>query len=182
MIIGVISDTHGSLKSWQKIREKLHSAEIIVHCGDLFNHGPGNPLPVGYAPGELLETFNSLEKPFLAVKGNCDSEVDQMLIRVPLAYPFLFFQVEQYRIVATHGHIGQKEQWVKNCRIWDVDFLLLGHTHKWEIEKENGVIILNPGSTALPKNEPSFAFINTEEKNVKILNADDFSILKETSF
>jgi len=181
MKIGVVSDTHGSFKRWEMVWEFLKDSDIIIHCGDLFNHGPGNPTPDGYNPKKLLETFNSIEKPFLIVKGNCDSEVDQMFLNIPITYPYLFTLIENYKFLVSHGHLF-KDNFLQMGKRWEVDFLISGHTHLWKLEKNENIVILNPGSPSLPKNNPSFALIDTEEKKIKVLDIEKSSVLKEESF
>ncbi|HHW29057.1 MAG TPA: phosphodiesterase, partial [Syntrophomonadaceae bacterium] len=95
MRIGIISDTHGSLSSWQKVMSTLfRDVDLIIHAGDLLYHGPRNPLPDNYQPRGVAEAVNSLTVPFVIAQGNCDAEVDQMMINWPLQAPYAFLQIE----------------------------------------------------------------------------------------
>ena len=183
MKLGVISDTHGSLKGWEKGWEILKNSDVIIHCGDLFNHGPGNPVPEGYNPKELCNIFNNLSIPLLIVKGNCDSEVDQLFLKLPFSYPYLFVQFSELRILASHGHIFSDEEWEQIGEKWKINILISGHTHKWKLEKKSNIVILNPGSPSLPKcDEFTVAQIDTEERKVKVFNLDTKKVLVEESF
>ncbi len=184
MRIGVLSDTHGSLKGWELAWKIFSDADAIIHCGDLFNHGPGNPLPDGYSPAKLLETFNGINKLFLVVRGNCDSEVDQKFLNIPMVSPFLVFQIgDMPRIVATHGHHLDDTRWLDICRRkWKTDILLSGHTHRWKIDKIEGMFWLNPGSPSLPAAEPSAAVIDTDSKELQVFDLDTLRVLKTEKF
>lgn len=180
MEIGVISDTHGSLGAWEKSWQILKNSDIIIHCGDLFNHGPGNPIPEKYSPKELLNIFNNLQIPILISKGNCDSEVDQTFLNIPLASPFLFFQINNLRILVSHGHIFKEKEWIELGKKWKVNVLISGHTHIPILEKIENIIILNPGSPSLPKEKiPTCAIIDLNERLIKIHNLLDQSIIKK---
>ncbi|MFN4227723.1 MAG: phosphodiesterase [Candidatus Ratteibacteria bacterium] len=182
MKIGVISDTHGSLGGWEKAWEIIKDSNIIIHCGDLFNHGPGNPIPEKYSPKELLNIFNDLNISLLISKGNCDSEVDQTFLNIPLSNPFLLYQFNDLRILVSHGHIFKKEEWFELGKKWKINILISGHTHIPLLEKKENIIILNPGSPSLPKEKiPTCAIIDLKEGSIKILNLINQSVIwKET--
>lgn len=181
MKVGVISDTHGSLNGWEKSWELLKNTDIVIHCGDIFNHGPGNPLPEGYSPKKLLEIINTLEKPILIAKGNCDSEVDQMFLSIPICYPYIFSVIKNYPFLISHGHLF-KDNFIEIGKKWKVNFLISGHTHIWELEKKDNIIILNPGSPSLPKNDPSCAVIDLESKKAQVFEINKKQLLKEETF
>jgi putative phosphoesterase len=151
MRIGVISDTHGSISAWQKAYDKfLHQTDLIIHCGDLLYHGPRNPLPEEYKPSELCALFNTLAKPLVCVRGNCDAEVDQMILDHPIEAPYAHLFMGRWRILVHHGHQDRLPAKAEQ----NYNLIISGHTHLPGIKKENGVIYLNPGSPALPKNDP----------------------------
>ncbi|MCX7917661.1 MAG: phosphodiesterase, partial [bacterium] len=154
--------------------------DFIIHCGDLFNHGPGNPIPEKYSPRDLLNIFNNLEVPLLISKGNCDSEVDQTFLNIPFAYPFLFIKVDSFRFLASHGHLFKKDEWIELGKKWKINFLISGHTHIPYIEKKETLFIINPGSPSLPKEKiPTCAEINFKEGLIKLYNLHDFSIMQQ---
>ncbi len=182
MKIGIISDTHGGISGWQNAWEILKETQLIIHCGDIFNHGPGNPLPANYNPKELLNIFNNLRIPLLISKGNCDSEVDQTFLNIPLSFPFLFFQIENYRFIVSHGHLYSEEDLFQMSKKWNINFLISGHTHLWKLEKKGNIFIINPGSVSLPKNNPSFGLLDLSDKFISIYSVEDYKILKKIEF
>lgn len=182
MKIGIISDTHGSVGGWEKAWRILKESDLIVHCGDLFNHGPGNPVPEKYNPKELLNIFNTLDKPILIAKGNCDSEVDQTFLNIPMANPFLFFQINDIRFLVSHGHIFKKDEWINLGEKWKVNVLISGHTHIPNLENTGKLIILNPGSPSIPKEKPTVALLSLEEKKVEIFELENYKKIKQETF
>jgi putative phosphoesterase len=150
MKIGVISDTHGSLTAWQQAWRYLRQADLIIHCGDLLYHGPRNPLPEGYAPAELAQTINQTTQPLIIAKGNCDADVDQLLINFPIQTPYTQVFTPRWRILVHHGHtLGPTTlpAWANSYNL-----IISGHTHLPGIVKREERLFLNPGSPALPKN------------------------------
>jgi len=182
MKIGVISDTHGSVKGWEDAWKVIKDTDIIIHCGDILNHGPGNPLPENYSPKKLVEILNSLQIPLLIVKGNCDSEVDQLFLNYPFSSPFLLCQLDSIRIVASHGHLFKEEEWISLGEKWKVDILISGHTHLWKVERKDNLAVLNPGSPSLPKNEPTVAVIETDSRKIEIFNIQTTALITQLTF
>ncbi len=183
MKIGVVSDTHGGLKAWEDSRRFLDDTETIIHCGDVFNPGPGNPLPDRYAPRDLAAAINGSGVPLLMVKGNCDSEVDQLFLDPPLVSPILVYQVDFLKIVASHGHHFTEDEWLALGRKYKADILISGHTHRARLQHRDGVILLNPGSTALPKDgPPSVSVIDLHLKEIKIFDILNLSLITQSKF
>lgn len=171
MKVGVISDTHGSLAIWKKaLQGPLRDADLLIHTGDVLYHGPRNPLPEGYAPEDLAGEINSCPIPVLIVKGNCDSEVDQMLLNIPLQAPFLITDQPVGRILATHGHHYSPDQALELGRRFQIDIWISGHTHIPVLEKRDGLIFLNPGSCSLPKGDRPVA-------GVAVITADQVDLI-----
>lgn len=145
-----ISDVHGSLtwlnRALDKAREE--QADQIVMLGDFLYHGPRNPLPEGYDPQQVAETLNRYKRNIIAVRGNCDAEVDQMLIEFPIMADYALIFHEGRRIYATHGHGFSIEQLPP---LMEYDVFIQGHTHIPVADRKEGVYVLNPGSIALPK-------------------------------
>ena len=180
MNIGIISDTHGSLSAWTQAYENyLQKCDLIIHCGDILYHGPRNPLPDGYDPAGLAQSLNQSSKPIFFAKGNCDAEVDQLLINFPIEAPFVHLVTPEYRILAHHGHHYSAEN-IPSRTVTDYNLVISGHTHLPEIHQEGATLFLNPGSPSLPKNEPkqpSIAIL--EDSRIRIINPWTNQILIE---
>lgn len=101
------SDIHGSLPATERVLERFAAsgAQWLVILGDVLNHGPRNALPEGYAPAQVAERLNELASRIIAVRGNCDSEVDQMLLHFPMTAPWQQILTENQRLFLTHGHL-----------------------------------------------------------------------------
>ena len=155
MKIGVISDTHGHEMRWALAYEKLfRDADMILHAGDVLYHGPRNPMLADYNPAGLAQRINDCPVPVVIAKGNCDSEVDQMVIDSPIQSPYAYVLAGGKRIVITHGHTvetdAEKDAMAAH---WKADIFISGHIHTNVLEKRGGTIFLNPGSPALSKRE-----------------------------
>lgn len=172
MKIGVISDTHGSLLAWQNAYNScFQDVDWIIHCGDVLYHGPRNPLPEGYNPQALVNAIRTIRQPIIFAKGNCDAEIDQLLLEYPLESPYAHIFTPSLRILVTHGHHWDPEQPPLNlCKGYDL--IVSGHTHIPMLKKVSNLILLNPGSPALPKSEaktPTVAIIDTDQ--IRIVHA-----------
>ena len=152
MKIGVMSDTHGSLIYFEKALNILSECDVILHGGDILYHGPRNDLPEGYNPKGVITKLNEVDN-ILIARGNCDADVDQMVINHPIQSPYVMSQFGEVRIVMTHGYTDSKEDTVKKAKSMGADILILGHTHVKELYCDENLIVLNPGSTSIPKDE-----------------------------
>lgn len=182
MKIGVISDTHGSISAWKYALEGVfRDVDLLIHTGDVLYHGPRNPLPQGYDPGALVREINGCSIPLLFCRGNCDSEVDQMVLEAPLSAPYIFAQFGAVRIWAHHGHLFDDAESQSLAKRWAASICITGHTHVWRLDKKNGAAFLNPGSPALPKDDgiPTAGMVETGdgEAIASILSLDNGSIL-----
>ncbi len=172
-MIGVISDTHGDLISWEKVmREIFADVELILHCGDVLYHGPRNPLPPGYNPSKLAEAINNLEVPIIIAKGNCDAEVDQLVLDLPLLSPYAFLYWKNLKVLVNHGHLISAEERLRLAKRYSLDIFISGHTHQSEIKKEEGIIFLNPGSPSLPLGKAVATVATITEKEIKIVEVE----------
>jgi hypothetical protein len=147
------SDLHGSLPATQRMIELFlaSKAEHLILLGDLINFGPRNPLPEGHNPIAVAELLNEHAESIIAVRGNCDSEVDQMLLSFPIMsdYNIVLLPTGQ-KLFLTHGHIYNAE---KRPLLKRGDVIVHGHTHVSVAEWQGDQIIFNPGSTTFPRNE-----------------------------
>ncbi|WP_058301217.1 phosphodiesterase [Gorillibacterium timonense] len=145
-----MSDIHGSLSCLNQALEAFEQeqADALVILGDLMYHGPRNPLPEEYRPKDVADRLNAYKSRIVAVRGNCDSEVDQMLIEFPMLAEYAMLFYEGRRIFATHGHHHHIDDLPSLAA---GDLFIQGHTHVPVAEKRGDIIVLNPGSVSLPK-------------------------------
>lgn len=183
MRIGVISDTHGSVEAWRKAyKEFLSSADLIIHAGDVLYHGPRNPLPGTYDPAKLAQEINSSKVPVVIAKGNCDSDVDQLVISWPIEAPYAHCYVEGVRILVHHGHMISPSNLPAHINKKTCDIFISGHTHVAGISMCSGVLCLNPGSPSLSKTDgaiPTIGWIDDEA--AKIIRLDTGAVLEQHS-
>lgn len=174
------SDIHGSAIAARKLKDIFISekADFLVLCGDLLYHGPRNDLPLGYNPKEVIDILNSLKDKIIAVRGNCDTEVDQMVLDFPMLCDYTLICDEGIRMYVSHGHIYNKE---KPLKLLKNDLLICGHTHVLDISQNELFTYLNPGSVSIPKenNPPSYMTYENEVFKIKKLDGE---IIKEWSF
>ncbi|EKN5143194.1 phosphodiesterase [Yersinia enterocolitica] len=144
------SDLHGSLPATKKTLEIFDRSGVqwLVLLGDLLNHGPRNALPTGYQPAAVAECLNPYKNQIIAVRGNCDSEVDQMLLQFPIMADWQQIIMPETRLFLTHGHLYHPAA-LPPLRKGDV--LVYGHTHLPQAEWQDDVICFNPGSVSIPK-------------------------------
>lgn len=153
MKIMIASDIHGSAYYCQQMLEAFseEQADKLLLLGDILYHGPRNDLPKDYAPKEVIEMLNLRRESILCVRGNCDTEVDQMVLKFPIMADYCILYAGETAIYATHGHTFH----LKNLPpIQRGDILLHGHTHVPACEPfgENN-FYLNPGSISIPKED-----------------------------
>ena len=155
MKIGVISDTHGCQEHWAKAYNKFFKdADMIIHSGDVLYHGPRNPMLEDYNPAELADKINNCPQPVLICKGNCDSEVDQLVLNTPIQSPYVHAFVMDKHVVAIHGHtVESDEEKNKMAQAIKADIFITGHIHVNVLEKRGNTVFLNPGSPSLSKRE-----------------------------
>lgn len=158
----IASDLHGSAHYTQLLlqRYKEENARRLVLLGDILYHGPRNDLPERYAPKEVIAMLNPLAEQILAVRGNCDCEVDQMVLQFPILADYGFLMQEGRTIYLTHGHVINKD---KPLPFVKGDILLHGHTHIPACEDCGGFTYLNPGSVSIPKNGTPHSYMTLED-------------------
>lgn len=154
------SDIHGSAYYCRKLLEKFEEsgAERLILLGDILYHGPRNDLPAEYAPKEVIAMLNPLKDRIYAVRGNCDAEVDQMVLEFPIMADYGVLALDGKTFYATHGHIYDQDHLPP---MQPGDILVHGHTHLLKAERVGEITVLNPGSTSLPKggNPPTYAML-----------------------
>lgn len=150
MRIGILSDTHGGYKDFMIALEKMGDVDFILHLGDVLYHGPRNDLPGTYEPKKLAEFIKNMDN-IIFVRGNCDSEVDEMVTDKNIHENFRIIDFGDIRIYATHGHRESEDERVAAAENKFCDYLITGHTHIKKDVKTDTLHILNPGSTTIPK-------------------------------
>lgn len=150
MKIMFASDIHGSAYYCRKMLDLFASenADRLFLLGDILYHGPRNDLPKGYAPKEVIPMLNEIKDKILCVRGNCDTEVDQMVLDFPCLADYAVLSLGNRLIYATHGHVYNEDNLPP---LSDGDVLLFGHTHIPKCEKHDTYIAMNPGSVSIPK-------------------------------
>ncbi|QDF65339.1 phosphodiesterase [Shewanella sp. SNU WT4] len=180
MTLFIASDLHGSLTAGQAMLERFEQsgARYLLLLGDLLNHGPRNAIPDGYNPVQLAELLNTYADRIIAVRGNCDSEVDQMLLQFPITATYQQVLMPQMRLFLTHGHIYHPDNLPP---LQAGDALVYGHTHIATAEYRDGILLINPGSTTIPRNHgrASYALLTASRCDVHAL--DDNELLLTTA-
>ena len=170
MKIGVISDLHGSFEDVKNALFKLNeeNVDIVICAGDVLYHGPRNPVPETYNPAGVAELLNNFSKRVIFARGNCDAEVDQMLIKYPLLSDFTYLFADGVFITVTHGH--NTSDFNKFGKDVKADIVISGHTHIPVKEEFEWGVHLNPGSTTFPKggSNKSYAIIEVENGKYEI--------------
>ena len=144
------SDIHGSRSAMEAIlrQYKLEGAQRLVLLGDLLYHGPRNDLPDQYDPKGVTALLNGAKDELLCVRGNCDAEVDQMVLEFPIQADYALFDLDGTTAFVTHGHLFNTGSLPPHK---DGDLLIHGHTHVLTVQEKDGMTYINPGSAALPK-------------------------------
>ena len=170
----IFSDLHGSSQSAQIIIDKFigHSCDLMICLGDVLYHGPRNDLPPFYEPKKVISILNQYSKKIICIQGNCDAEVDQMVLNFPI--------VKSDNLVLNgltchfeHGHH-------LDVLSTNADIIFYGHTHISIIEKKDNQLFCNPGSITIPKDGTSRSFIIMDDNSIKLYDIDD-NIIKTYS-
>ncbi|SHG97990.1 phosphodiesterase [Ferrimonas marina] len=164
-----VSDIHGSITALEQAlqwKEKL-GAQTLVLLGDLLNHGPRNPIPEGYDPQAVAQRLNAMADQIIAVRGNCDSEVDQMLCQFPLLAEYNWLLIEGRRLCLTHGHTMGPDNLPP---LAEGDGIAYGHTHLPVAEWREGRFYFNPGSVTLPKGGHRASFGHFDGTTFKVMD------------
>lgn len=183
MKLAIISDTHGYADRVQLAMEKFFTdAELILHAGDVLNHGARNPNFRGldYNPQKLIPLINDSKIPFVIARGNGDSALDKDVLETPIT-PYAHVFANGKRIVVNHGHHlptdADKDKMASHLR---ADIFITGHIHKPVLERRNGIIFLNPGTVSphlsnQPEKRTSVATIDDEK--IQIFDLDTGEVL-----
>lgn len=166
MKIMTISDIHGDSQQAKlalEIFDKLNCDKLLI-LGDILYHGPRNPLPSHYDPKTVIELLNNYQDKIIALRGNCDSEVDQMVLNFEIMADYQTFKLGKRNVFATHGHLYSPTD-LSNLKKGDI--FIFGHVHLPICIKQNDIYVLNPSSITFPKeNNPKTFGILTENNFV----------------
>lgn len=162
MKLMIASDIHGAAGYCRQLLDAFdrEGAERLLLLGDILYHGPRNDLPENYAPKQVLAMLNERRERLFCVRGNCDTEVDQMVLTFPILADYAVFPVGNRLVYATHGHVFNTAHLPPLC---PGDILLHGHTHvpAWEAFGADN-LYLNPGSVSIPKNGSARGYMTLE--------------------
>ena len=174
----IFSDIHGSENAMLRVDEliKKYNPELIILLGDLLYHGPRNDLPFSYHPKGVIPLLNNHKDKIIAVRGNCEAEVDQMVLSFPCMSTYSEIFVDGLKLTLTHGHIYNEDNPVPGSSI-----MLYGHTHIPVCHKKDDIIFFNPGSTTIPKGGNKASFGIYENRNLSVLDLEDESLMMTLS-
>lgn len=154
----IASDIHGSAHWCRKLVQAWQSegAPRMLLLGDLLYHGPRNDLPEEYAPKQVIEMLNNIREHLLCVRGNCEAEVDQMVLHFPVMADYCALALDGHILYATHGHVHAEGN---PPPLMPGDLLLCGHTHIPAFVRHENFTYVNPGSTSIPKNGSAHSYL-----------------------
>ncbi len=163
----IASDVHGSAYYLNKLLEKFaeEKADRLILLGDIYNHGPRNPLPTEYVPLSVSEMLNAITDKLIVVKGNCDSQVDTLISDFDFINHYCL-DIGGKTVLLTHGHIYNEDNLPKT----KYNAIIYGHFHTGFIKNKNGVIVANAGSISLPKNDTPSSYVTLEGNNLILKN------------
>lgn len=162
----LVSDIHGSLPALEKVINFYHEQKCDMMCilGDILNYGPRNRVPEGLDAQGIAQKLNSMADEIVALRGNCDSEVDQMLLDFPILSDYILLVDNGRKYFLSHGHVYNPEHLPKG----KFDAFVYGHTHIWQLEKKGEMTICNTGSVTFPKNSNVPTLATLEEGEIKV--------------
>lgn len=157
----IASDIHGSAYWCRRLLEKYaeEKADRLILLGDVLYHGPRNDLPDEYAPKKVIEMLNGMSDSILCVRGNCDTEVDQMVLKFPVLADYALFELGERMIYMTHGHVYNENNLPP---LREGDILLHGHTHVSKCVDHGNYVYMNPGSVSIPKENTPHGYMTLE--------------------
>ncbi len=160
----IASDIHGSAYYCRMLLDafKKENADRILLLGDILYHGPRNDLPKNYAPKEVIAMLNPMKDRIFCVRGNCDTEVDQMVLDFPVLADYAVIALDDKLIYATHGHNYNEE---KLPPLSSGDILFCGHTHVPKINMHETYTYMNTGSVSIPKENSPHSYVVYENGN-----------------
>lgn len=161
------SDIHGSAYYCERMLEcyRREDANRLILLGDLLYHGPRNDLPRDYNPKQVIKMLNEVKEELLCVRGNCEAEVDQMVLEFPVMADYMTMFLEDRMLFITHGHKYNENELPP---LKKGDILIHGHTHVQAMRKIGDFIYMNPGSVSIPKEDNVNSYMIYEDKKFTI--------------
>lgn len=159
----IASDIHGSAHYCAQLmaRVEAEAPKTVLLLGDLLYHGPRNALPEEYDCPRAYDMLNTIAQKIVAVRGNCDSEVDQMVLSFPIMADYALLEADGLTLYATHGHLWN-EQYLPPMQEGTV--LLNGHTHFPACTPHGSYVYMNPGSVSIPKGGSCHSYMTLEDR------------------
>lgn len=156
----IASDIHGSAEYCRSLMEaiKRENPSKVLLLGDLLYHGPRNDLPLGYAPKEVAAMLNEIKEKLICVRGNCDTEVDQMMLDFPILSDSAMLFIDGMTVYTAHGHH-------EFPKLEKGDVIISGHTHIPVDYVKDGIRYINPGSVSIPKENSWHGYVVLEDRN-----------------
>ena len=173
----VFSDLHGSYSALKEVEKKylLHNCDKLICLGDLLYHGPRNDLPNDYDPKQVFSLLQSYLDKFIWIQGNCDAEVDEMVMNKKFVKRKII-KINKQKFILAHGH--HLSRFDIDNKIEKGTIVLYGHYHVFDISNINDVIYINIGSTSIPKdNIRQYALL--DNKSIKVFNLDTDDLIGE---
>ena len=163
MKLMIASDIHGSAYYCRKLLQAFEQEkpDKLVLLGDILYHGPRNDLPKDYAPKEVITMLNEIKSEIICIRGNCDSEVDQMVLEFPIMSEQGLLYIDGKTIYITHGH---KLDDKNTPMMKEGDVLLCGHTHVPKFENRGSYTYMNAGSVSIPKEGSAHSYMIIDDK------------------
>lgn len=171
MKLMIASDIHGSAYYCEKLLSAfaLEKPNRLLLLGDLLYHGPRNDLPKDYCPKKVIQILNGLKDKIVCVRGNCEAEVDQMVLEFSILSDSLLLFVDDKLMFASHGHIYNEN---KFPALHPGDIFLQGHTHIPCMKKFGDYFVVNPGSVSIPKGNSEYSYVVYEDCSFTLKNLD----------
>ena len=162
MKLMIASDIHGSAKWCERMIEacRVERPDRLLLLGDLLYHGPRNDLPEDYAPKKVIAMLNAIAPALLCVRGNCEAEVDQMVLDFPVMADYAALFAGGRMLYMTHGHVFNPDH---PPRLMPGDALFFGHTHVPCFARRGETAFVNPGSVSIPKNGSAHSYCTLED-------------------
>lgn len=174
----IASDIHGSAYYCRLLLDfvRWEEADTLLLLGDTLYHGPRNDLPRDYAPKEVTAMLTALEIPVFGVRGNCDAEIDQTVLGFPIMADYSLMICARRKIFITHGHLYTPDE---HPALLPGDAFLFGHIHVPVCEEHEGILILNPGSVSIPKEDSPHSCMVLEDGLFSWVDLESGEIYKE---